>query len=154
MSMVTIGEAAQQSGVSAKMLRHYEQIGLIEPATRSDAGYRLYSEKAIATLMFIRHARDLGFSTHQIADLLSLRNNPQRASREVKSVAEQHLQELYAQQQQLVQMINLLQDMIRQCPGDNDPNCAILEKMSTMETPFSVTSGHSNHSRSQKGGQS
>ena len=152
MSMVTISEAAKQSGVSAKMLRHYEQIGLIEPATRSDAGYRLYSEKAIATLMFIRHARDLGFSTHQIADLLHLRNNPQRASREVKSVAEQHLQELYTQQQQLVQMINLLHEMIRQCPGDDDPNCAILETMSTMETSFSDVSGHSNHSRSQKGG--
>lgn len=154
MSMVTIGEAAQQSGVSAKMLRHYEQIGLIEPATRSDAGYRLYSEKAISTLMFIRHARDLGFSTHQIADLLRLRNNPQRASREVKSVAEQHLQELYEQQQRLVQMINLLQEMIRQCPGDNDPNCAILEKMSTVDKFFSDDSDHSKHSRSQKGCQS
>lgn len=154
MSMVTIGEAAQQSGVSAKMLRHYEQIGLIEPATRSDAGYRLYSDKAIATLMFIRHARDLGFSTHQIADLLSLRNNPQRASREVKSVAEHHLQELYEQQQRLVQMINLLQDMIRQCPGDNAPNCAILEKMGTMKAPFSDVDGDSNNVIPHNGGRS
>lgn len=136
MSMVTIGEAARQSGVSAKMLRHYEQIGLIEPATRSDAGYRLYSGAAISTLAFIRHARDLGFSTAQIADLLDLRNDPQRASREVKTVAERHLQELHEQQQRLQQMIAMLQQMIQQCPGNSDPNCTILEKMDTKQTTF------------------
>lgn len=133
MSMVTIGEAAKQSGVSAKMLRHYEQIGLIAPASRSDSGYRLYSQASIATLAFIRHARDLGFSTTQISDLLHLRNDPQRASREVKSVAETHLQELHAQQQRLTQMIAMLQAMISQCPGDNDPDCAILKTIDTME---------------------
>lgn len=133
MSMINIGEAAKQSGVSAKMLRHYEQIGLIEPAARSDSGYRLYTPAAISTLIFIRHARDLGFSTAQINDLLHLRNDPQRASSEVKSVAETHLQELHKQQQRLTQMISMLQEMISQCPGGNDPDCAILKKIDSME---------------------
>lgn len=153
MSMVTIGEAARQSGVSAKMLRHYEEIGLIEPATRSDAGYRLYSGAAIATLTFIRHARDLGFSSNQIADLLNLRNNPQRASREVKSVAEQHLQELHEQKQRLSEMIEMLQAMIRQCPGNNDPNCTILQKMDTKQPDLMDVNPISTHPNNE-GGQS
>ena len=94
---MNIGEAAAASGVSAKMLRHYEAIGLLPTASRTAAGYRSYDDKDLSALRFIRAARDLGFSLPQIGDLLSLWGNQQRTSREVKVLAERHIGELETQ---------------------------------------------------------
>jgi Cu(I)-responsive transcriptional regulator len=128
---MNISDAARLSGLSNKMVRHYESIGLIRPPARSTAGYRQYSQRNVDELAFIAHARTLGFSINQIGDLLDLRQNPHRASREVKAVAQQHLQALDAKMQQLKHMQTLLTDMISKCPGDDDPNCSILQQLET-----------------------
>lgn len=126
---MNISDAARLSGLSNKMVRHYESVGLIQPPPRSQAGYRQYSQRHVDELAFISQARTLGFSIAQIGDLLSLRHDPQRASREVKAVAQQHLQELDAKMQELRLMQALLTDMIAKCPGDDDPNCSILQQL-------------------------
>lgn len=131
---MNISDAARRSGLSNKMVRHYESVGLIQPPARSAAGYRQYSQRNVDELAFIAHARTLGFSITQIGDLLSLRQNPHRASREVKAVAQQHLQELDAKMQQLKHMKTLLAEMISQCPGDDDPHCAILQQLETSDS--------------------
>lgn len=133
---MNISDAARLSGLSNKMVRHYETVGLIQPPARSAAGYRQYSQHNIDELAFIAHARTLGFSIAQTGDLLSLRRDPQRASREVKAVAQQHLQELDAKMQQLQRMKSLLAGMISKCPGDDDPNCSILQQLETSDPGF------------------
>ncbi|MBC53905.1 MAG: Cu(I)-responsive transcriptional regulator [Gammaproteobacteria bacterium] len=130
---MNISDAARLSGLSNKMVRHYETVGLIQPPARSAAGYRQYSRRNVDELAFVAHARALGFSIAQIGDLLSLRQNPNRASRAVKVVAQQHLQELDAKMQQLEQMKTLLTGMINQCPGDDDPDCSILQQLETSD---------------------
>ncbi|QEL65216.1 putative transcriptional regulator, MerR family [Oryzomicrobium terrae] len=122
-----IGEAAQQSGVSAKMIRHYEAIGLLPTAARRESGYREYRERDVATLRFIRAARDLGFGLDAIGDLLSLWNNQQRASRDVKALAERHIATLEAKVIELNAMIGALRTLSACCHGDNRPDCPILE---------------------------
>jgi len=131
---MNISDAARLSGLSNKMVRHYESVGLIRPPARSTAGYRQYSQRNVDELAFIAHARALGFSIAQVGDLLDLRQDPHRASREVKSVAQQHLQELDAKMKQLKHMKTLLTDMISKCPGDDDPNCSILQQLETSAT--------------------
>lgn len=126
---MNISDAARLSGLSNKMVRHYESVGLTQPPPRSQAGYRQYSQRNVDELAFIAHARTLGFSIAQIGDLLSLRHDPHRASREVKAVAQQHLLELDAKMQKLKRMQTLLTDMIAKCPGDDDPNCSILQQL-------------------------
>lgn len=126
---MNISRAAHLSGLSNKMIRHYEAIGLISPAARSSAGYRQYANRHIEELAFISQARGLGFSIAQISDLLGLRHDPKRASREVKAVAQRHLAELQARMLELQRMEALLADMIAQCPGDDDPHCSILQKL-------------------------
>lgn len=128
---MNISDAARLSGLSNKMVRHYESVGLIRPPARSTAGYRQYSQRNVDELAFIAHARTLGFSITQIGDLLDLRQDPHRASRQVKAVAQQHLQELDAKMQQLKHMQTLLTDMISKCPGDDEPNCSILQQLET-----------------------
>lgn len=130
---MNISDAARLSGLSNKMVRHYESVGLIQPPPRSQAGYRQYSQRHVDELTFIAHARTLGFSIAQIGDLLSLRHDPHRASREVKAVAQQHLQELDAKMQKLKRMQALLSDMIARCPGDDDPHCTILQQLETRD---------------------
>ncbi|MBO1518937.1 Cu(I)-responsive transcriptional regulator [Oceanisphaera pacifica] len=127
---MNIGEAAKRSGLSAKMIRHYEQIKLLKPAKRSAAGYRQYNEQNIAVLTFIRQARLLGFSIAQIDDLLRLWQDPARPSRAVKEVAQHHLQEVEHKMHELAAMQSTLQQMISACPGDDNPQCAILEQLS------------------------
>lgn len=126
---MNISEAARLSGLSAKTIRHYEDIGLMKPAVRTDAGYRQYNQQSIGQLSFIHHARVLGFSIAQVSSLLALKDDPHRASREVKALAQEQLVLLEQRMQQLANMQTMLKEMIAQCAGDDDPHCVILEKL-------------------------
>ena len=124
---MNIGNAARASGVSAKMIRYYEQTGLIPPAARSDAGYRAYTGADLHRLHFIRRARDLGFSVAEIAELLGLWHDKARKSADVKRLAQQHIAELEQRMQALRQMADTLRTLIGCCAGDERPDCPILE---------------------------
>ncbi|WP_088332477.1 Cu(I)-responsive transcriptional regulator [Lacimicrobium sp. SS2-24] len=128
---MNIGEAAKKTGLSAKMIRHYESQGLFRPAGRTAAGYRHYNQEDIEILEFIGRARALDFSLPQIAELLELRSNPKRASRDVKHTAEQHLSTVRFKIRQLKAMQKTLETMIAQCPGDDTPDCTILSALET-----------------------
>ena len=128
-----IGEAAAASGVSAKMIRHYEAIGLTPAAVRSSAGYRLYGEPDIARLQFIHRARSLGFSTRQIQLLLELWSDRSRASADVKRLALAHAEELGEKIAQMQAMQRTLQTLARQCHGDARPDCPILDDLARNE---------------------
>ncbi|HEX6929155.1 MAG TPA: Cu(I)-responsive transcriptional regulator [Gammaproteobacteria bacterium] len=124
-----IGEASEASGVSAKMIRHYEQIGLIPPANRTFTNYRIYSENDVRTLQFIKRARTLGFSMKQIAVLLSLWQDKDRSSAEAKHLALEHVAELEAKIRELETMRNALKTLADHCHGDHRPDCPILEDL-------------------------
>lgn len=128
---MNIGEAAAATGVTAKMIRHYESIGLIKEAGRTGSGYRTYGPKDLATLSFIRRSRDLGFSIAQIRDLLTLWQDRGRASADVKRIAGEHIEELTAKMQQLQEMVMTLQHLSAHCHGDDRPDCPILERLAT-----------------------
>lgn len=123
---MNIGDAAKASGVTSKMIRHYEAIHLIGDSLRTDAGYRTYKEKDIHILRFIKNARSLGFSLDQIKQLLSLWQDPSRASTDVKALATEHIEELNIKIQELTAMRNLLQSLTTQCAGDEHADCPIL----------------------------
>ena len=127
---VAIGEAAQASGVSAKMVRHYESLGLLGTVPRTEGGYRQYGAADIHTLRFIKRARDLGFSMAEIAELVSLWHDRQRASSEVKRVAEQHVADLDQRIQALQAMRQTLGTLLQHCHGDDRPECPILDELS------------------------
>jgi len=127
MELFNIGEAAARSGVSAKMLRHYEALGLLPKVARSESGYRLYSEREVHTLRFIRRARDLGFSMAEIADLLKLWQNRRRSSADVKRIAQTHIADLERRLAEMTAMKNSLQQLVHCCHGDERPDCPILE---------------------------
>jgi Cu(I)-responsive transcriptional regulator len=129
MQAMNIGQAATASGVSAKMIRHYEQVGLFPEPGRTDAGYRQYNEKEVHTLRFIRQARDLGFSIAQIGELVGLWQNRRRPSRQVKALAEAHIQELQQKAQDLLAMKATLEHLVQCCHGDDRPECPILENL-------------------------
>ena len=129
MNMMNIGQAAQASGVSAKMVRHYESIGLIPAAARTEAGYRLYGARDIHTLQFVRHARDLGFSLLQVGELVGLWQDRSRPSRQVKALAEAHIRELDQKAQELLAMKATLEKLVHCCHGDDRPDCPILETL-------------------------
>ncbi|MFO1121777.1 MAG: Cu(I)-responsive transcriptional regulator [Hyphomicrobiales bacterium] len=124
-----IGEAAAASGVSAKMIRYYEDIGLIPSASRKDSGYRLYVESDVHRLRFIHRARELGFSIERIRDLLRLWNDLRRPSREVKKLASQHIAELEAQIARMQGLRDTLKHLADACDGDNRPHCPILRDL-------------------------
>ena len=124
---MNIGEAASASGVSAKMIRHYESVGLVPAATRTDAGYRQYGASDVHTLRFIRHARDLGFSIAEIGELVSLWHDRGRPSRQVKALAEKHIQDLEQKAAELLAMKASLQHLVHCCHGDDRPDCPILD---------------------------
>lgn len=126
---MNIGQAAQESGISAKMIRHYEGIGLLKPSPRSEAGYRKYAEADLHTLRFIRRARDLGFSLDQIRDLLSLWQDQGRASKDVKAIALSHAVALNKRIQELTEMRDTLQYLASHCAGDARPDCPILQTL-------------------------
>jgi Cu(I)-responsive transcriptional regulator len=130
MEAMNIGEAAKASGVSAKMIRHYELVGLMPAASRTDAGYRRYGESDVHTLRFIRQARDLGFSIAEIGELVALWRNRRRPSRQVKALAEAHIQELEQKARALLAMKATLEHLASCCHGDERPECPILESLS------------------------
>ncbi len=131
MEAMNIGQAAKASGVSAKMIRHYEEVGLVPAPTRSASGYRQYSDSEVHTLRFIRQARDLGFSIREIGELLSLWHNRKRSSRLVKAMAEAHMQALEQKAQELLAMKNTLEHLVRCCHGDERPECPILDVLAS-----------------------
>ena len=126
---MNIGQASAASGVSAKMLRYYESIGLIPRAVRTEAGYRVYTDNDVQTLRFIRRARDLGLSIERIKLLVGLWHDRERSSADVKRVATQHVAELEAKILELTAMRNTLQELADACRGDHRPDCPILRDL-------------------------
>lgn len=125
--MMNIGEAAHASGMSARMIRHYESLGLLPAAGRTQSGYRQYTEVDVHSLRFIRHARDLGFGTAQIEQLLALWHNRRRTNRTVRGLALAHLSQLDAKIEALQAMRATLQHLVDACQGDERPDCPILQ---------------------------
>ena len=126
---VHIGDAARLSGVSAKMVRHYESLGLLPRVARTDGGYRQYSEPEVHTLRFIKRARDLGFSMEEIGELVGLWQNRRRASANVRRVAQKHAEDLAQRIAAMQEMQNTLRHLIHCCHGDDRPECPILEEL-------------------------
>ena len=126
---MNIGQAASETGVSAKMIRYYESISLLKPSARSDAGYRQYGEREVHVLRFIRRARDLGFSIKDISGLLSLWHDRQRPSRQVKALAQAHMQQLQRKIDELQSMRQTLEKLVQCCQGDERPDCPILQDL-------------------------
>lgn len=129
MTTVTIGEAAKASGVSAKMIRYYESIGLIPVAARSESGYRHYGEADIHTLRFVRRARDLGYSIEDILLLLALWRDKARPSAEVKRIALEHAARLRRKIADLVAMAGTIEHLAEHCRGDRRPECPIMDDL-------------------------
>jgi len=126
-----VGEAARLSNVSAKMVRHYESLGLLPTVLRTDAGYRQYTDKEVHTLRFIRRARDLGFSMAEIAELLKLWQNRRRPSASVKRIAQEHVAALDAKMAEMAAMRKTLQHLVHCCNGDERPDCPILDELAS-----------------------
>ena len=124
-----IGRASKASGVSVKMIRHYESIGLLPKVARTFANYRIYGDKDVHTLRFIRRARALGFSMEDIEELLSLWQNKSRSSAAVKKIANRHIGELKAKIAELESMTDTLTHLAEHCHGDHRPECPILEDL-------------------------
>ncbi|MBR0672922.1 Cu(I)-responsive transcriptional regulator [Neoroseomonas soli] len=129
---MNIGDAAATSGVSAKMIRHYESIGLLT-AARSDNGYRVYADRDVAVLRFIRHARDLGFPLEDVRRLLMLWQDRGRASAEVKQLALTHVEALENKAASLRTMAASLRHLAEHCHGDTRPDCPILDDLARKE---------------------
>jgi MerR family copper efflux transcriptional regulator len=127
---MNIGDAAECSGVSAKMIRYYESIGLIAKSLRTESGYRQYVDTDVHTLRFIRRARDLGFSVDRIRELLKLWSDRRRASHEVKKIALAHVAALDSDIRKLTEIRDELGRLARRCHGDGRPECPILEDLS------------------------
>lgn len=124
---MNIGQVSKQSGISSKMIRYYEEIGLMNAVKRSEAGYRIYTDQDLKTLNFVKHARDLGFSSEQMKELISLWKNTGRTSAEVKQLALKHIEDLNKKIKSLQDMVNTLQASVINCSGDLSPNCTILK---------------------------
>ncbi|EJD6581238.1 Cu(I)-responsive transcriptional regulator [Providencia rettgeri] len=147
---MNIGQAAKLSGISAKMIRYYEQTGLIPKAKRTNAGYRYYSQTDIDSLNLIRRARTLGFPTEQISVLLCLWRNRERASADVKNMALTHLHELKRKINDLQGIANTLEVLTKHCHGNSDPDCPIIENLVNpaeyLETPVTKKGQLANYS--------
>lgn len=127
--MMNIGQAASETGVSAKMIRYYESIALLKPSARSDAGYRIYTPNDLHALRFIKRGRVLGFSLEQIRELLSLWQNDRRASADVKGIALAHVEDLNKRIAELTEMRDTLAHLAQSCHGDDKPDCPILQSL-------------------------
>lgn len=126
---VPIGIAAQRAGISARMVRHYESLGLVKGVGRTDSGYRQYTEADVHALQFIRRSRDLGFSMEEIADLLGLWHDRSRASSQVKRIAQQHIDDLSERIASMQAMQRTLQTLVSCCQGNDRPDCPILDDL-------------------------
>ncbi len=126
---MTISEAAKLSQVTAKSIRRYEDEGLIPRAGRSTAGYRIYTEKDVHVLRFVKRARELGFSMKDIKELLGLWKNKQRSSAQVKAIAERHLRVLERRIAEINGMVKTLKHLSKNCHGDQRPDCPILDDL-------------------------
>ena len=124
-----IGQAASRSGVSAKMIRHYESQGLLKTVRRTDAGYRIYDASDVHSLQFVRRARGLGFSMNEIDQLLGLWQNRRRSSGDVRRIAQRHIADLDHKIRELQTMRRTLEDLVHRCHGDHRPGCPILEDL-------------------------
>lgn len=129
--LLNIGDAAKASGVSAKMIRHYESIGLVEEAKRTDSGYRVYSEQDVRVLQFVHRARALGFSLEQIGKLLSLWQDKERASADVRALARAHIEELNRKIGEMEAIRRTLEALAASCHGDARSSCPILDDLAT-----------------------
>lgn len=127
--LIDIGRAAERSGVSAKMIRHYEAIGLLPKVARTFANYRLYTENDLHTLRFIRRARTLGFSMENIRELLGLWQSRTRSSAAVKKIARAHIDGLKEKIDELEGMVKTLEHLVAHCHGDHRPECPILDDL-------------------------
>jgi Cu(I)-responsive transcriptional regulator len=129
---MNIGQTAEKAGVSAKMVRHYESLGLLPKVHRTESGYRVYSDSEVHTLRFIKRSRDLGFSMAEIADLLKLWQDRRRPSASVKKLAAAHLDELDRKMEEMQSMRKTLNHLVHCCQGDSRPDCPILEDLAGM----------------------
>lgn len=130
---VAIGEAARRAGVSARMLRHYEGLGLLARVARTDSGYRQYSEADVHVLRFIRRSRDLGFSIEEITTLLGLWQDQERTSASVKQIAQAHIDTLSERIAAMQAMQRSLQSLVQCCHGDDRPDCPILDDLAAAD---------------------
>jgi MerR family transcriptional regulator, copper efflux regulator len=128
---MNIGQAAKKTGLSAKMIRYYESIGLFSPSGRSANGYRHFGEEDLHRLAFIKRSRDLGFSLEEVGRLLTLWQDRQRASADVKALAGVHVDELNHKIAELVSLRDTLQQLIDHCHGDHRPDCPILQDLAS-----------------------
>ncbi len=124
-----IGTVAEKSGISAKAIRYYESIGLIQAAHRSHSGYRIYGERDLRTLHFIQRARGLGFSVEEVGGLLALWRDTDRHSAQVKALAQRHIADIDRKIAELGGMRDTLADLIERCHGDDRPDCPILDDL-------------------------
>jgi len=124
-----IGQAAELSGVSAKMVRHYEELGLLSKVQRTNSGYRQYGPNEVHILRFIRRGRDLGFSMAEISSLLKLYDNRRRASKDVKRIALEHAADLQRRIAEMQAMQRTLEHLASACQGDDQPDCPILDDL-------------------------
>ncbi|NUO72284.1 MAG: Cu(I)-responsive transcriptional regulator [Frateuria sp.] len=132
---MNIGEAAEKAGVTPKMVRHYESLGLLPQVHRTESGYRVYREAEVHTLRFIKRSRDLGFSMAEIAELVKLWQDRRRPSATVKKIAERHALELERKIRELQAMRSTLRHLIDCCRGDQRPECPILEDLEGLAHP-------------------
>jgi MerR family transcriptional regulator, copper efflux regulator len=132
---MNIGQASRASGVTTKMIRYYDEIGLVRPISRTDSNYREYGERQVNELRFIKRARTLGFSMEEITLLLSLWRDRARPSREVKAIADKHLADLDARIAEMQAMADTLRHLSHCCAGDDRPDCPILEDLTGGEEP-------------------
>ena len=145
MQAMNIGQASKATGVSAKMIRHYEEVGLVPAPPRTEAGYRQYTASEVHTLRFIRQARDLGFSIREIGDLLSLWHDRKRPSRLVKALAQAHIQALEQKAQEILAMKSTLEHLVGCCRGDERPDCPILDTLAGLQpAPAGPHAAHRN----------
>ncbi|MDP3854927.1 Cu(I)-responsive transcriptional regulator [Phenylobacterium sp.] len=134
---MNIGQASKASGVSTKMIRYYDEIGLVRPASRTESNYREFDDREINELRFIKRARSLGFSVSDITQLLSLWRDSDRSSREVKAIADHHLADLDARIAEMKSMADTLRHLSHCCTGDDRPNCPILADLTEGKEPGS-----------------
>lgn len=129
---MNIGEVSKKSGMSSKMIRKYEESGIIPKAKRNDSGYRQYSFNDIHTFIFIKKSRSLGFSMADIKELLSLWRNKKRTSSSVKKITEKHIEKLATKASEIEIILKTLRDLNENCNGDNRPDCPIIDSLNSI----------------------